>query len=164
MKYSVLLLCLSAFHWGISQQKLAKLLKKENRSDIPYIRVDSLKSIVNNVHLLDAREYAEFKTSHIKNALPVGYSKFNIDSLAPKIPNKKDTIVVYCSLGIRSGHIAKKLKRAGYSNVLNLYGGIFEWKNNSLEVVNNSNQYTDTIHAFSKAWGKWLRKGIKVYE
>jgi len=33
---------------------------------------------------------------------------------------------VYCSLGIRSEVIAKKLKKAGYTNVFNLYGGIFE--------------------------------------
>ena len=78
--------------------------------------------------------------------------------------NKNSKIVVYCSLGVRSEDVAEKLKKAGYSNVYNLYGGIFEWKNNDLEVLNLNEKPTDSIHIYSKAWSKWLKKGVKVYE
>jgi len=71
---------------------------------------------------------------------------------------------VYCSLGIRSEDIAEKLKKAGYNNVLNLYGGIFEWKNKDFTVYNSEGTQTEKIHTFSKEWSKWLTKGIKVYE
>lgn len=76
---------------------------------------------------------------------------------------KDAQIAVYCSLGIRSETIAIKLKKAGYSNVTNLYGGIFEWKNNDLPIVNRNEIPTDSIHAFSKEWGVWIQKGTKVY-
>ncbi|WP_317039346.1 rhodanese-like domain-containing protein [Hyunsoonleella jejuensis] len=143
---------------------MAKLLKQQNKETIPYISVDSLKNIQEQVTLLDSREEREFKTSHIKDAIYVGYDFFSLDSVQEKLPNKKSPIVVYCSLGIRSEDIAEKLKKAGYTNVLNLYGGIFEWKNNDLDVLNSKEKPTDSVHTFSKVWSKWLHKGIKVYD
>lgn len=70
---------------------------------------------------------------------------------------------MYCSLGIRSEHIAEKLKKRGYTSVYNLYGGIFEWKNKDYKVYDSNEKETDNIHAYSKAWSKWLKKGNKVY-
>jgi len=72
--------------------------------------------------------------------------------------------VVYCSLGIRSETIAHKLIKKGYTNVYNLYGGIFEWKNNDFVVLDTEGSETEKVHAFNKNWGKWLTKGKKVYE
>jgi 3-mercaptopyruvate sulfurtransferase SseA len=71
---------------------------------------------------------------------------------------------VYCSLGIRSETVASKLKKAGFTNVYNLYGGIFEWKHNDFPIYNSNEKETDSIHAFSKDWSKWAKKGIKIYD
>ncbi|WP_298339571.1 rhodanese-like domain-containing protein [uncultured Algibacter sp.] len=149
---------------GFSQKKLSKLLKQQNQETIPYISVEALSNEKENVILLDSREEKEFKTSHLQDAICVGYDSFNLASIQPKLPNKDSKIVVYCSLGIRSEDVAEKLKKAGYTNVYNLYGGIFEWKNNDLEVLNSQEKTTDSIHTFSKEWSRWLKKGIKVYE
>ena len=147
-----------------SQKNLDDLLKEYNTASIPYISVDSLKTILNNVILLDAREKREYKVSHLQNARFVGYQKFNLKKTVQKLPNKKSFIVVYCSLGVRSEDIAEKLKKAGYNNVHNLYGGIFEWKNNNFLVYNSEGTETENVHAFSEEWSQWLKKGIKVYE
>ena len=149
---------------GFSQKKLSKLLKQQNQETIPYISVEALNNEKENIILLDSREEKEFKTSHLQDAICVGYDSFNLASIQPKLPNKDSKIVVYCSLGIRSEDVAEKLKKAGYTNVYNLYGGIFEWKNNDLEVLNSQEKTTDSIHTFSKEWSRWLKKGIKVYE
>ena len=149
---------------GFTQESISELLKKHNSESIPYISVQELAMPKTKAVLLDSREEKEFKTSHLKNAIWVGYDFFNLDSVQSKLKNKNSKIVVYCSLGIRSEDIAEKLKKAGYTNVYNLYGGIFEWKNNDLEVLNSHEKPTDSIHTFSKAWSKWLKKGIKVYE
>ena len=115
--------------------------------------------------ILDAREPKEYKTSHIKNAVLVGYDYFNLDSISEKLPkNKDEKIVVYCSLGIRSETIGEKLKKAGYTNVYNLYGGIFEWKNKNFSVYNSEENETENVHTFNEAWSQWLLKGNKVYE
>lgn len=146
------------------QKTLSKLLQQQNKASIPYISVNALQHIQNSVTILDARETKEFNVSHLKNAIAVGYDFFSVDTIQHLLPKKDAQIVVYCSLGIRSEDVAEKLKKAGYSNVFNLYGGIFEWKNNNLEVVNANEKTTDSVHVFSKPWSKWLEKGIKVYD
>ena len=164
MKNLLFIVCIGISFSGVAQKKLSKLLKQQNTESIPYISVETLKNESEDVILLDSREPIEFKTSHLKNAICVGYDSFNLNVIKPKLPNKDSKIVVYCSLGIRSEDIAEKLKKAGYTNVYNLYGGIFEWKNNDLEVINSQEKATDSIHTFSKEWSRWLKKGVKVYE
>ena len=164
MKNIFLIICIGISVSGFAQKKLSKLLKQQNTESIPYISVEAVQNESEDIILLDSREEKEFKTSHLKNAIYVGYDFFNLDSVKSKLKNKNSKIVVYCSLGVRSEDVAEKLKKAGYSNVYNLYGGIFEWKNNDLEVLNLNEKPTDSIHTYSKAWSKWLKKGVKVYE
>ena len=157
--YFFLLIFLNSF----SQNSLDKLIKKYNTESIPYISVNSLNTIKNDVVLLDAREQNEYDVSHLKNAVFVGYDSFNLKKTLKKLPNKNTKIVVYCSLGIRSEEIAEKLKKVGYTNVLNLYGGIFEWKNNNYNVFSSEGKATEKVHTFSEEWKKWLLKGEKIY-
>ena len=109
---------------------------------------------------LDAREPREFEVSHIAGAIPIGYDHFEISQL-PNL-DKERPVVVYCSVGYRSEKIAEKLQAAGFKNVSNLYGGIFEWVNQGHTVVNETGP-TEEVHAYSRSWGVWLRKGKKVY-
>lgn len=147
-----------------SQNTLSKLLKKYNTEAIPYISVQELSNHKNECVLLDTRELKEYKVSHLKNALYVGYDDFNIDYVKKKIQNKNEKIVVYCSLGVRSETIGMKLKEAGFTNIQNLYGGIFEWKNQNFKVYTNTSNETENVHAYSKTWSKWLLKGNKVLD
>jgi len=149
---------------SFSQETMSDLLRKYNTKSVPYISVQELAMPKTKAVILDAREHDEYKTSHIKNAICVGYDHFNLAETTKKLDNKKQLIVVYCSLGIRSEDIAEKLKKAGYSNVYNLYGGIFEWKNNDFTVYNSEGTETENIHTFSEQWSQWLKKGVKVYE
>jgi len=149
----------------VGQEKLDKLLHKWNTRNVPYISVETLKMTKEKTIILDAREESEFKVSHLKNAIFVGYNQFDLNQTIVKLPKDKTVkIVVYCSLGIRSETIAHKLIQAGYTNVFNLYGGIFEWKNKDFQVVDTTGNETEKVHAFNKSWSKWLQKGVKVYE
>jgi rhodanese-related sulfurtransferase len=147
-----------------AQNKLDKLLNKWNHKNVPYMSVETLALPKTKAILLDAREEKEFKVSHLENAISVGYDNFKIEETLQKLPKDKATkIVVYCSLGIRSETIAYKLIQEGYTNVYNLYGGIFEWKNADFQVIDTLGKSTEKVHAFNKSWGKWLKKGEKVY-
>jgi rhodanese-related sulfurtransferase len=160
-KIFILFLVISSAAFG--QKKLDKLLNKFNNNNVPYIYVDSLATT--NAILLDARETKEYEVSHIKEAIWVGYDDFKLKETLKKLPKEKDIkIVVYCSIGIRSETIAYQLIKEGYTNVYNLYGGIFEWKNNNFQVIDSLGNYTDKIHTFDSDWSKWLTKGEKVYE
>jgi len=147
-----------------AQESLSELLKKHNNESIPYMSVQELAMPKTNAILLDAREFREYEVSHLKNALHVGYDEFNLENVSKQLNNKDQIIVVYCSLGIRSEDIAEQLKNEGYTNVFNLYGGIFEWKNNDFKIYNSENNETDKVHVFSEEWSKWLLKGIKIYD
>lgn len=148
----------------VAQKSIDKLLKQHNDNSVPYITVQELAMPKTNAVILDSRELKEYKTSHLKNAIHIGYDHFKIENVEKKIPNKNTKIVVYCSVGIRSESIGDSLKKAGYKNVENLYGGIFEWKSNDFPVYNVNEKETDSIHTFNKTWSKWLEKGIKTYE
>lgn len=146
-----------------AQNSLNDLLKTFNAETVPYMSVQELAMPKTDAVILDARELDEFEVSRIPNAIHVGYDQFDIKTVQSKVREFSKPIVVYCSIGIRSEDIGEKLKKAGYTNVFNLYGGIFEWKNKGLPVFDSADKETDKVHAFSKSWSKWLKTGEKVY-
>ncbi len=111
---------------------------------------DSLRSYI----YLDAREKEEYDVSHIPKARYIGYDNFDISSIMD-LPRDKP-IIVYCSIGYRSDKIGKKLEKAGFTNVYNLYGSIFEWANRGFLIVDNKNKPTKRLHTFNKKWSKWV--------
>lgn len=148
---------------AFAQRKIDRTLKKFNKESVPYIQVQELKDIETPI-LLDTRKKEEFIVSHLKNAIWVGHKNFKLDSVTQKIEDKTSEIVVYCSIGVRSENIGEKLLKAGFTNVKNLYGGIFEWKNKGYPVYDSRGNETENVHAFNKQWGKLLQNGEKVYD
>ncbi len=109
---------------------------------------------------LDARERKEYEVSHIENAIHVGYDSLDLTEIMSI--SRSTPIIVYCSVGYRSEKVGEQLKEEGFENISNLYGGIFEWKNQGYEVVNELGK-TEKVHAYDKVWGIWLKKGEKIY-
>ena len=149
---------------GFCQEKnIADVLKKLNNNSVPYIQAKDV-AVNDSTVILDAREPGEYAICKIPGAVYVGFTEFDISSVRSLVAHKKKKIIVYCSLGVRSEKIGHKIIKAGYSNVFNLWGGIFEWKNEGRQVVDANNKPTENVHAYSKKWGVYLKKGIKVYE
>lgn len=163
MKNTITLIALLISVFSQAQSTIAKELERLNNRTVPYMSVQELQARP-EILVLDAREPKEFNTSHIKNALFVGFNKFDIKTVTRKVSNKNTPIVVYCSIGVRSEKIGEKLLKLGYKNVYNLYGGIFEYKNANGTVVNNQKKATDSVHTYNKRWSEYLLKGVKVYE
>lgn len=141
-------------------EKITSLLN----NTVPIIKEEELSKRLQseNINLLDARSKEEFTVSHIDGAKFIDYDSF--DNAMLQGLSKDDTVVVYCSVGYRSEKIGEKLQKLGYKNVLNLYGGIFDWKNKGHKVVDNKGAHTDSVHTYNKSWSQWLYKGVKVYE
>ncbi len=149
----------------IAQKDLEALLKTYNMGSIPYLSVEEtrMQQLTDSSVILDAREPEEFSISHIKTAINVGFKDFSSEANKLQNLNKNAPIIIYCSVGIRSEKIGEKLKKIGFANVKNLYGGIFEWKNKGYPVVDSTNTETENVHVFSKVWSKWLHKGNSIY-
>ena len=152
----------SFFHTSAQVQSSAYdlTLKALLSHSVPEVYVSQLSGMTHAI-VLDAREWSEYEVSHIKNATYVGYEKFDIQKL--QSIDKRKKIIVYCSVGYRSEKISEHLVQAGYTDVSNLYGGIFEWVNQGNPVVDATGSVTQNIHAYNRAWGVWLNKGVKVY-
>jgi len=146
-----------------SQKSLKGILKKYNTESVPYIHIEE-SSANTSILYVDARKRKEYEVSHLKNALWVGYEQFDAGKVQKEIPAKDTEIVVYCSIGVRSEDIGEKLMKLGYTNVSNLYGGIFEWKNKGFPVYDDQGQETEKVHAFDAHWGKYLKQGEKVFD
>jgi rhodanese-related sulfurtransferase len=141
------------------QEKLESLYNHT----VPLIKTEDLARRINenNLVILDIRSEEEYQVSRIKGARQINYDDFSSEDV-DNIP-KNSEVVVYCSVGYRSEKVGEKLQELGFQNVKNLYGGIFQWKNDGFEVVNAQLLPTDSVHTYNKAWSKWLLKGVRVY-
>jgi len=145
----------------IKSKAFDSLLNVMVTKSVPSVGCEDIKKM-KNIVLLDTREKREYEVSHLKDARWVGFVNFNLKSVAA-IP-KDANIVVYCSIGVRSGKIGEKLMQAGFTNVHNLYGSIFEWVNQGNPVYDMTGKPTNKIHGYNWKWGVWCNKGEKVYE
>ncbi len=138
------------------------MLKTLLKNDVPVISAKEANQNKSDFTFLDSREKPEFAVSHIKNSIWIGYDDFDMNRL--KGISKNQDIIVYCSVGARSEKITERLVKAGYTSVQNMYGGVFEWVNEGFPVYDSKEKQTNKVHAYSKAWGIWLKKGDKVYQ
>lgn len=74
--------------------------------------------------LLDVRNPDEHALCHLQGSylIPVSQLSKRLAELSPG-----DDIVVYCHAGVRSAHAASILRKAGFSSVRSLKGGIDAW-------------------------------------
>ena len=122
---------------------------------------EAQKKLHTSVLFLDTRSQEEYNVSHLPRALFIDYDQFNISALDSI---KKNTeIIVYCSIGVRSQEIGKQLKDEGFTNVKNLYGGIFLWADQGRIMHNLTHDETRKVHGYNKFWGRWVKKAKVVY-
>lgn len=86
-----------------------------------------------SVQLLDVRTPQEYADGHIDGAININVQSKDFQKLAEKELSKDSTILVYCRSGRRSLEAAKILTNLGY-RVINLKGGIIEWKKNAFKL------------------------------
>ena len=75
---------------SFGQKTLNDVLKKHNRSDIPYISVQELAMPKTKAKILDARSFEEYKVSHLKNAVFVDFENFDIEKTTQLISDKNE--------------------------------------------------------------------------
>ncbi|HEX3446190.1 MAG TPA: alpha/beta fold hydrolase [Chthoniobacterales bacterium] len=101
---------------------------------IPQISVQELKRKLDakeDVYVVDVREPHEYNIVNLGHIVDLGMPLIpvgDIERRASELAHKKNSeIVIYCKAGVRSQKAALTLKQAGFTNVLNLTGGILAW-------------------------------------
>ncbi|HEX5003514.1 MAG TPA: MBL fold metallo-hydrolase [Bacteroidia bacterium] len=85
------------------------------------------------INILDVRKKSEYDTEHIVNAINAPLDYINESML---LVDKSKTYYVHCTSGYRSMTFVSILKARGYSNLINVSGGI--------KAIKNSGRFTVT--------------------
>ncbi len=87
--------------------------------------------------VLDVRSAEEYAAGHIINAKHIALEKLAADADSLKKYREKP-VVVCCESGARSSQAAKLLKSLGFTQVVNLRGGLAAWRSDNLPLAKKS--------------------------
>ena len=88
----------------------------------------------NTVQLIDVRTPEEFSAGHLEGARNFDYYASDFGKKLSTL-DKNKPVLVYCAVGGRSGSAADHLKKMGFTNVIDLQGGIRAWTAQGKKVV-----------------------------
>ena len=113
--------------------KLVKEAKKHVKEEDHHAtkkRIDAREKFV----LIDTREDSEWARGHLPGAIHMCRGHIERD-IEKTVPNKDETIVLYCGGGFRSALAADTLQKMGYTNVLSMDGGHRGWRDKGLPLT-----------------------------
>jgi rhodanese-related sulfurtransferase len=96
----------------------------------------SAKTAEAGVITIDVRTPGEYAEGHLQDAQLIDFQSGNFENEISSL-DKNATYAVYCRSGNRSGQAVKVMLDAGFTNVFNMNGGVIDWANAGLPLVNN---------------------------
>ena len=140
--------------------KSAYSLVKLEFPDLPELSNQSLQTLSREEKrdyvLVDVRTPEERNVSIIAGAIDHEYFERNMASYQ----NKK--IVVYCTIGYRSGFYAAELRQKGL-DAYNLSEGILGWTHVDGLLINPQGQATGEVHVYSRPWDLAVKNAVAVF-
>lgn len=125
--YSILIINLIVAGVILVLNRKDKNIEKE--ATIKHVSMDDIVKIMNendNYIILDVRTFEEYNEGHIPNAICIPNETIR-DNLISELPDKEQLTLIYCRSGNRSKQATEKLKKLGYTNLIE-FGGIIDWK------------------------------------
>jgi rhodanese-related sulfurtransferase len=110
--------------------------------------------------LIDVRTREEYEVSHLPGA--VWAETPSEIAAALRTASDQQTVVLYCSVGVRSSKAAAKLVRSGRANIFNLQGSIFWWANEGRPLIANDHA-VNVVHPYNEHWGVLLNPQLRPH-
>lgn len=110
------------------------LMVEDAKSRVPEITIDDLFTVDKSFVLVDVREDNEWQAGHLPKAIHLGKGIIERD-IETVIPDKQQTLILYCGGGFRSALAGDALLRMGYLHVISLAGGFTAWRHAGLPIV-----------------------------
>lgn len=85
--------------------------------------------------VVDIRKSDEFKKGHIVNAKNITESQIEQGKFVGIASHKDTPIILVCDTGVRTSGAAKKLVKAGFTQVNNLREGMSGWQSANLPIT-----------------------------
>jgi glyoxylase-like metal-dependent hydrolase (beta-lactamase superfamily II)/rhodanese-related sulfurtransferase len=94
-------------------------------AQVPQLTVQDLQREIDHLQVIDVRQPGEAEQGRIAQAVlkPLAKLTANLDGL-----DRSHPVAVHCKSGYRSSIASSLLKRAGFTNVMNVIGGFDAWK------------------------------------
>jgi thioredoxin len=90
-----------------------------------------------NAQLLDVRTTTEFSNGHVEGAINANINSADFKTKIASL-DKVKPVYVYCLSGGRSGNAVKQLFAAGFEKIVEMPGGMMEWRAANLPEVKKS--------------------------
>jgi thioredoxin len=90
-----------------------------------------------DAQIIDVRTPQEFSGGYIENAMNLDY---NGDDYSRQVAalDKEKMVLIYCLSGGRSGSAAEEMRKNGFQQVIELNGGILNWKKANLPLIQSA--------------------------
>ena len=113
------------------------LILHEARKSGPSVSPQQAINLVNSEQgvFVDLRDAADYKAGHIVDAINIPNARLG-NSLQQLEKYKTRPIVLVCKMGQQAGPAGKQLKANGFDQVYKMTGGMMEWGNLQLPVIN----------------------------
>ncbi len=108
-----------------SNEEIVVEENKEPYQTISPVTAKEMMDSDNTLIILDVRTLDEYNSGHIENAVLLPNTSI-ADDAESVLPDKDQTILVYCRSGNRSASASAELASMGYTNVYD-FGGIIDW-------------------------------------
>ncbi len=117
---------------------LVLFIRNETQRGGQAVSAQQLVNLVNQAGavVVDVRDAKEYSSGHIVDAINIPFS--SLDSRWEELKKyQKKHLIVACKMGQHSNAAGSLLRKHGFEHVLKLTGGMMEWRNQSLPVVNS---------------------------
>jgi rhodanese-related sulfurtransferase len=117
---------------------LALFIRNETQRGGRGVSPQELVNLVNGqgALVLDVRDSKEFAGGHIVGAMNVPHTALE-GRLGELEKFKEKPVTIVCKMGQHAGAAGTVLRKAGFTSVTRLSGGMTEWRNQNLPVVKN---------------------------
>jgi rhodanese-related sulfurtransferase len=164
-KYLIFLLCLIASHTCSASSAADKQLNSRidtlyeaiasKVDDVPTVSANALLRQKTATIFVDVREPRERAVSRIPGAI-------SLEQLPAIYRTNPRPVVVYCTIGYRSGLSTRELRAKGIP-ASNLRGGILAWIANGGQLIDAKQKQTHRVHVYAKNWAAVPENYSAVY-
>jgi len=110
------------------------------------------------IQLIDVRTSSEFQQGFIEGAMNMDWNGPDFSAETAKL-DKTKTVMVYCLGGGRSAQAATWLREQGFKKVLELDGGMMNWRSEGLPEVNET---ASTLGMSAQEYGQLIQSNKLV--
>ena len=129
MNRSIIIIVIAFILNGCTQAQNTQQIKESRKLSAAEFAQEISKT--EDAVIVDVRTPGEFEKGHLTNALNIDWSGSEFDKQVATL-DKTKPVFIYCLSGSRSAGAADRMRKEGFENIIELPGGMMDWRANNL--------------------------------